>query len=352
MQQEQLIANCKEEIAWIGLVDDNYASNIIVVDEIIVPKQEVSSTSVDFDMEFLHEVMEKRPEDAHRMRYFGHSHANMSVYVSNVDWGDFIVMMEQTEVPFIVCHIENHKGESLTQIEVFELGGEKIRLSVEADLKTIVPDELITWAEQQIKENVTKRSYTVSKTYGTYNGVNSSSRGKNLSGGNKKDNTEIELGSGKVINIVYNRKDVKDKGTYILYTPTHRTEFKDGKQVKSQTREEWKEFLAKEKVGGPKKASSNNDLKDQASKNQTPEVKSHKSDSKRKRSEKQESKLDELALLLKNEKDSLLVQDDGYLLTIAEQEDLQKIIDDEYDIDNDEALEYWTGMGIVGGRIL
>lgn len=336
MKQEQLIANCKEEIAWLGVVDDQNDLGILLVEDIILPKQEVSTTSVDFEMEHLHEVIAENPDIAHKLRYFGHSHAHMDAYVSSVDWADFIVMMEQTGVPHIICHIENHKGEAVTQIELFELNGQKVRLSVEANLETIIPSSIVDWASSEIEAKVTKKSYK-------YTGYSTSTKNKGSSSTSvvKKDVTTVESDKG-VLHIVHDRSDVPAKGHCVLYTSSHRTEFEDGKYLSSMTIVDWeKRRKEKEKGNDSKKAQANANRKGSTqSKNQTQIVSAHKSVSARSRQRKQQRKREELSELLEHEKKPITIEDDGYVLTIAREADLDKITDDEYEFDNDATLEW------------
>lgn len=164
---QALVHVCENEIGWVGLGDVQRGPHNrivgLVIEDILVPPQEVTSVTVDLDDDALakacHMLVESgRSDDLQRVIYWGHSHVNMGVSPSNVDkeaWRDWMVGADQTRV--LCAAIFNKKGESYHEVRVYnpEVGDvywEKLGYSVISD------NDWTTWAKQEIDEKLEVRN--------------------------------------------------------------------------------------------------------------------------------------------------------------------------------------------------
>lgn len=163
IKQERLVARCAGEVYWFGFVDQ-----IVVGDEtylrvydILLPKQEVSGSHVNFEgntNEVLEELIaEGREDDAAKMLWFAHSHAGMSSYHSNVDVDMICEWGEVMGLPFLISHVQNKKGETDTRIDYFTESPVKMAFTRDVSLVHLVPNDIERWVREQIELKVTER---------------------------------------------------------------------------------------------------------------------------------------------------------------------------------------------------
>jgi len=117
MKQRRLVDLCNDEIAWFGVVDKT-SSGMMVVTDLIVPKQEVSGGSVDYDEDWMHQMLEEYADIITKIRFFGHSHVNMGVGWSGTDTNEF--MAKIGEIPgmdYFICHVRTIRKIEFTKIQ-------------------------------------------------------------------------------------------------------------------------------------------------------------------------------------------------------------------------------------------
>lgn len=164
-KQRRLVQKCEAEIAWFGLCTIPEERNFCLVNEIIVPTQEVTATEVDYSEAYLHDVMdqlleEDREDDIKRIRYFGHSHYKAGVHLSPTDMNEFIDPMMEIGMDYFICHVQNQKGEMLTRLDVRT----PMKVCMEVDLIHALPTDIEEWAEKEIEEKVTIKKNEIAKT--------------------------------------------------------------------------------------------------------------------------------------------------------------------------------------------
>ena len=86
-QIDMLVNRCKEEVSWMGLVDQIDDLTYLVT-EIFVPEQEVTSTTTEIEGDALADLFMElinQGKDPEKLIYHGHSHVNMAVSPSQQD---------------------------------------------------------------------------------------------------------------------------------------------------------------------------------------------------------------------------------------------------------------------------
>lgn len=151
-----LIDKCANEIGWWGLVERTSEKEFLIKD-IIVPPQTVTGVTVTTDDKVYPEWEGALDDDTfNSMKFYGHSHVNMSTSPSSIDT-NFYNNRLQNEKRFLILGIFNKRRELWMNIYDVENNVlyEKDDISV-----TYYVSEADSWAEQQIKEKVTKPVYT------------------------------------------------------------------------------------------------------------------------------------------------------------------------------------------------
>jgi hypothetical protein len=113
-----LVQECNKEIAWLGLVDELTDGNYLIT-EILVPKQEVTGTSVDIDPEAMNTLAHElivAGKDPGKLRYHGHSHVNMAVNPSQTDQEHMRDYLEHPD--WFIRSIHNKKGDA--RVDVYD----------------------------------------------------------------------------------------------------------------------------------------------------------------------------------------------------------------------------------------
>jgi hypothetical protein len=113
-----IVQECNDEIAWLGLVDELTDGNFLIT-EIFVPKQEVTSTSVDIAPEAMNVLAHQlivAGKDPGKLRYHGHSHVNMQVHPSQTDQDHMRDYLEHPD--WFIRSIHNKKGD--VRVDVYD----------------------------------------------------------------------------------------------------------------------------------------------------------------------------------------------------------------------------------------
>lgn len=223
-KENRLVARMDAEIGWFGVVEELDGYPYVV--DILVPKQEVSGSAVDYDELGLAELLEENIDVCDKIKYFGHSHVNMSSYFSGVDTGNFIQkMMSVPGCNSFICHVQNKKGESQTRMDL------KIpfRCTISMRQIIVVPDDVEAWAKEAIDTNVSKKAQV------SHHQV---AGGKHSVGRHPRVGQNKQLGSGSAtrsdekVLVVNSIAAVPEKGRAVFYdTAGRRNEFKDGALV-------------------------------------------------------------------------------------------------------------------------
>lgn len=174
-QIEALVHATDDEVAWLGLgtpLWDKEKENVIGfgIDEIYVPKQEVSSTTVENDDmgPLMHDALDHWTDEnnnapTERMIYFGHSHVNMGVKPSSVDikaWRDWVTGKPNDHAQWLVTTIHNKKGEVHAEVRVNAPGVGMVQFTAEV-AKAPKPNPFKDWAEEVIKKQCTRKVRTI-----------------------------------------------------------------------------------------------------------------------------------------------------------------------------------------------
>ena len=145
-----------DEIGWLGYAEP--LGQDFLVTDVFVPKQRVHSATTEIDEDGLAEhamklIEEGEVDKVNQIRFWGHSHVNMSVSPSGQDDSQMEVFSKNCDDFFIRC-IANKKGEIDFSLYLFKEGLQidhvswRIFYPVEEDLTSIV--------EEEIKGNVSK----------------------------------------------------------------------------------------------------------------------------------------------------------------------------------------------------
>jgi len=118
VKQCHLVDRCSKEVGWFALVDHYDDTNVFVVHEIIIPKQQVSEAETNIGKNDLADAAMELIElgkDTSKMIAWFHSHVNMSVTPSGQDEyqvEDFLEdLAGQPEIPAFIRGIQNKKGD-------------------------------------------------------------------------------------------------------------------------------------------------------------------------------------------------------------------------------------------------
>lgn len=111
-----IIDLCPKEVGWFGLVDTLDSGDYLISD-IFVPEQTVTAAETDIPAEAMGALaieLESKGIDSSKLRYWGHSHVNMSVGPSGTDEDQVAEYIEH--VDFFIRGIHNKKGASKVDI--------------------------------------------------------------------------------------------------------------------------------------------------------------------------------------------------------------------------------------------
>lgn len=189
LKQDRIVALCSKEVGWVGTVKNH--SGILVIEDIFVPEQEVSSTSVDVKPEDfgIAGLMEEYPDQVEFMRYFGHSHVNMSAYWSGTDTGQ-IEDWEKYGLDWCINHVQNKKGESQTRFDMFQPFHFAVHIP---SVIQLIPTELEKWVEGQLDTKVKEKKFTSSVGRGGSSGWSGASTYSSYKNGWREDYEKGQL---------------------------------------------------------------------------------------------------------------------------------------------------------------
>lgn len=178
---DQVVALCKGEVGGLGYarVEDE---DTIIVDEIFLVPQQVSSGGVDFDSDAISIAIEKAIEDdrLNDLRFSWHSHGNLGVFWSSTDEGGIRDYLEGG-APWLASMVVNHKGDTKARLDIARVpkitpnsalqaaltGKNEFEFSQvtfdDLDVDVAAVDGTLEWAEAQIAENVRQRQYNWNK---------------------------------------------------------------------------------------------------------------------------------------------------------------------------------------------
>jgi proteasome lid subunit RPN8/RPN11 len=169
--------NSKDEIG--GLIIINL-HDPLHIDDIILPHQKVTSTSVDYNMKQLHsfiaQVLKDNPSILQLVKGTWHSHASMQTFMSNVD-------IENAEnlsrsMGYVISIVSNHDMNLKAHLTVYQKG---ISIFHKEDVQiqfNEVDTELKEQCIKEIKERVTKEEPPVYK-YPSDNNIYDSKKEEN-----------------------------------------------------------------------------------------------------------------------------------------------------------------------------
>jgi len=162
IKQQAITKHVDTEIAWLGTADVLEDKKTFVVDKLYIPPQLVDGASVNVTKEMFADFIESFTKEGKfeefsktiypRLRYWGHSHVNMPVFISDVDEKGIIALGEDSSF-FLSC-VFNKRQEIIGRIDLFS----PIRIAIECPVIAII-DELDDQTVEEIKEKVTKKSY-------------------------------------------------------------------------------------------------------------------------------------------------------------------------------------------------
>ena len=152
-----IVAYCKDEVGWYGLVDE--LDGDFLITELFVPEQEVSGVTTDIEPEAMGKLaaeIEAAGKDSSKLRYWGHSHVDMHVRPSVTDEEQIEEYLDHCD--WFIRGIHNKKMES--KIDVYNIkynvihqccdNGRMAPVLSEEDKKDLI---------QSITKNVTKKIY-------------------------------------------------------------------------------------------------------------------------------------------------------------------------------------------------
>lgn len=145
------IQACPQEVGGLGTVEN--AGNELVVSDVILLKQKVSSATTALDREAVARFVAdwvRTGQDVGKLRLWWHSHATMNVFWSSTDCD---TMKELADGGWLLSIVGNHNGETMARLT---LGGE-VSVAVDGlaiDVFTAVSDQVKRAAEAEVKAKV------------------------------------------------------------------------------------------------------------------------------------------------------------------------------------------------------
>lgn len=99
------------EVSWWGLLDYEKDTNIFTVKEVFLLEQEVSRAETEISATAMHKIMFETRDSPYKLRWWGHSHANMDVFWSGTD---VETMMVNSQGGWLLSTVFNKKRELKT----------------------------------------------------------------------------------------------------------------------------------------------------------------------------------------------------------------------------------------------
>lgn len=158
------------EIAAWGYISPDEHGDMVVDDVFLVP-QTVTSTEVDFVTDGLPYAVEKAMNDGriNDLRFCWHSHVNMGTGFSGTDEDMIRKVRDSGPIPWLVNVIFNKKGEVNGRLDVFGPGlDDGLALNhirgIELDVCRVGTREVLDGIDSEIKQYVKKRTYNTNKS--------------------------------------------------------------------------------------------------------------------------------------------------------------------------------------------
>ncbi len=174
-----LVDTCKQEVGWLGLVEWVDEENAYLITEIVIPEQTVHGTETDISSDAMAVEVERlinEGKDPSQLRYWGHSHVNMSVGPSATDEDQIDEYLEHAN--WFIRGIYNKRREA--KVDVFDTTEGVVYQCVKHGIASEgLTDEELTALNDTIKANVKQRRYPPYGTVYTYPGNRVSPRNVN-----------------------------------------------------------------------------------------------------------------------------------------------------------------------------
>lgn len=147
-----LVDQCSTELGWHGTVQ-RLENNVFIIEDIYVYPQTVTGTTVTADAEeYAKWKMALSDEQYNSLRYFGHSHVNMSCFASGTDLTlqqDYLKTLPDKE--FYIFTIDNKRGER--DIVIYDLANNILFEKADIEVAIITDGiDIDAWAKKQIKD--------------------------------------------------------------------------------------------------------------------------------------------------------------------------------------------------------
>lgn len=154
---EYIVYKQDKEVAWMGLVEKLSDTEYLVY-KLYIPKQTVSSVSVDISENAIAELVNKIMDEGHdpsELRYHGHSHVNMDVHPSITDQQHMAEYIESAN--YFIREIRNKKSKN--KVDVFDKDQNKVFHCVNSEIYELLQeqkfyDDLDSQMNQQITNKV------------------------------------------------------------------------------------------------------------------------------------------------------------------------------------------------------
>lgn len=202
MKIRKLIDVVDTEVGWHGVVDHNPATNMYIIQDILVYPQQVSGATVTTDeLEYSNWLMALDDDIFPKVRYQGHSHVNFGVAPSGVDqhfYDSILQTLQQDE--YYIFMIANKRGD--INIWIYDFAQNIIFDKADITIKVLCKGgDITSWSTLQIQKYVTKQIPTIqTSNFGTVR----DRFGNNYAVGHS---TQTELTSQKQFNETFFTKD-------------------------------------------------------------------------------------------------------------------------------------------------
>ena len=156
-----LVHECETEIGWLSSCSDTPDGDI-VIDDVFVPHQFCSMATTEIteygEGEMLSSLMAAGQIDViRRLRCWGHSHVNMTVFASGTDEEQTQCFLEKGH-PFFVRLIANKRDELFCSLYLMERN--MVLHNAPLDVEAAPYDDYIEWARGEIDQKVTQERLT------------------------------------------------------------------------------------------------------------------------------------------------------------------------------------------------
>jgi hypothetical protein len=165
-QMDYIVEKCTDEVGWLGLVTHYEELDAFLIHRIMVPEQQVHSTTTEISDEGLEKValeLIEEGEDTSTMFAWYHSHVNMPVNPSSQD--ELQVAEYLTNCPIFIRGIVNKKGDS--KVDVYYRDHGIAYTCVPTAIHYAFETDPLAGLDEILKERVKKKVYA--PAYNNYN---------------------------------------------------------------------------------------------------------------------------------------------------------------------------------------